>query len=115
MEILYQNAYGAICNVNKSPNPECTLQLVIESVGLFMSRTDLEYFLSIVQKPFEPCHCGQCQGKMDTIWCNNPIMDVCIKFDRPILRGIEELVKGALFVLDMRDTLTQNNLTTKEL
>ncbi|MEN1785231.1 MAG: hypothetical protein AAGF77_08845 [Bacteroidota bacterium] len=114
MEIVYNNEYGAICAVKNSPNHECTLQLVIESVGLFMSRTDLEYFLTTVQKPFEPCQCPQCQGKIDKIWCRNPIMDLCIKFNGSISKGIAELVEGALFVLDMQDTLLQNNLTVKK-
>ena len=114
MEVLYKNKYGAVYSIQHTPNPECTLQLVIETVGLFMSRTDLEHLLKIVQKPFEPCQCEQCQGKTDKIWCTNPIIDICLKVDRRILTGIEDLIKGALFNLDMDATLLDNNLTTKK-
>ncbi|MEM6542804.1 MAG: hypothetical protein AAF634_16735, partial [Bacteroidota bacterium] len=113
-EMLYKNEYGTSLSITNGPNPECTLQLVIETVGLFMSRKDLEHLLKIVQKPFEPCQCEQCQGKIDKIWSTNPIIDICLKVDKPILAGIEDLVKGALFNLDMDATLLQNNLTIKE-
>ncbi|MEL6917169.1 MAG: hypothetical protein AAFO99_05500, partial [Bacteroidota bacterium] len=114
MEIIYKNGYGAIYSIKNSPNPECTLQLVMETVGLFMSRADLEHLLKIAQKPFEPCHCEQCRGKIDKIWSTNSIIDICLKVNKPILEGIEDLIKGALFNLDMDATLLQNNLTAKE-
>lgn len=50
MELIYKNDYGAVFHVNNSPNPACEMQLVIDTVGLFMSRADLDHLLAIVIK-----------------------------------------------------------------
>ena len=110
MEVIYKNNQGAVYSVSHSPNPDCTLQVIVDTVGIFMSREDIEHLLRTVQKSYEPCHCPECGGKRDKIWCINPIVDVCLKVDKPILDGLEDLIKGTLFVLDMNDTLQQNEL-----
>lgn len=79
-----------------------------------MSRSDIEHLLEILQRPFEPCNCEQCQGKIDKIWCSNPIVDICLKMDRVFRDGLKNLIEGALFTVDMDETLLQNNLTLKE-
>lgn len=59
MEQIYKNDYGATYRLLNSPNPAFELQLVVDIVGLFMSRADLDHLLSIVQKSPEPCNCSE--------------------------------------------------------
>lgn len=110
MELLYKNDLGATYKVINSPNPECTLQIVLDCIGIFMSRGDVEHMLDIVLKSYEPCNCPECGGKRDKIWCSNPMIDICLKVDETMLDGLEDLLKGTLFTLDMDDTLQKNKL-----
>ncbi|MEM9362999.1 MAG: hypothetical protein AAGA43_10200 [Bacteroidota bacterium] len=114
MQLIYKNELGAVYKVQNSPNPECTLQLILDSVGVFMSREDIEHLLGIVQQSFEPCHCPECGGKRNKIWCTNPIADVCIKVDKARLSDLEDLIKGYLFTVDMETTLRENNLIPED-
>jgi len=110
MELIYKNDHGAIYHVHNSPNPACELQLVVNAIGIFMSKADLEHLLHIVQKTYEPCHCPECKGERDKIWSINPIVDICLKVNETILDGLEDLIKGTLFILDMDATLQKNKL-----
>lgn len=110
MELIYQNGYGAVYHVNHSPNPECTLQMVVDAIGIFMSRPDIEHLLDVIQRSYDPCDCPECGGKKDKIWCSNPLIDICFKVDEPILDGLEDLIKGTLFILDMDETLEKHRL-----
>ncbi|HET8737172.1 MAG TPA: hypothetical protein VFM69_11290 [Pricia sp.] len=110
MKPIHQNENGAVYRVDNSPNPICKFQLVIDSIGIFMSRGDLEHLLDIVQQSYAPCHCAECQGKRDKIWCSNPMIDICLKVDEPSLNGLEDLLRQTFFILDMDATLQKNKL-----
>ncbi|GAB5475243.1 MAG: hypothetical protein Mars2KO_33420 [Maribacter sp.] len=112
MELIYKNDYGAVFHVNNSPNPACEMQLVIDTVGLFMSRADLDHLLAIVIKSHEPCYCEECGGQCNKIWCANPLIDICLKVDEAILRQMEDLIRGTQFMLNMDSTLQQYRLKT---
>ena len=102
MELLYKNDYGATFKVQNSSNPNCEMQLIIDTVGLFMSREDLKHLLTIVLKSHESCSCEECGGShCDKIWCANPLIDICLKVNEPILKKMEDLIKGTLFMLDL--------------
>ena len=75
-----------------------------------MSKSDIQHLLSIVTGAYEPCHCEQCGGKRDRIWCSNPIVDLCLKVDETILNALEDVLRGTLFILDMEVTLEKNKL-----
>ena len=45
MELVYRNDYGASFRVKNIPNTRCTLQLVVDSIGLFMTEDDMENLL----------------------------------------------------------------------
>lgn len=110
MELIYKNDFGAVYQVPNSPNPECKLQLVVNAIGIFMSKADLEHLLHIVQKTYEPCQCPECKGERDKIWSINPIVDICLKVNESILEGLEDLIKGTFFILNMDATLQKNKL-----
>nr|WP_293301464.1 hypothetical protein [Allomuricauda sp.] len=110
MELIYKNEHGAVYHIPNGPNPETELQLVVNAVGIFMSKSDLEHLLNIVKRPYEPCHCPDCGGGRDKIWCFNPIVDLCLKVNETILDGLEDLIKGTFFILDMDATLQKNKL-----
>lgn len=114
MDLIYKNEYGATYHVKNSQNPECEIQLVVDTVGLFMSRADLVYLLGIVQKSHGPCGCSECGGKCDKIWCKNPLVDICLKVDEPILHRMEDLIKGTQFTLNMDATLKKNRVASKD-
>lgn len=106
MELIYGNNYGAFYKVFDAPNVDCTLQLVVDTVGIFMSESDLPHFLAIIQDSDKPCMCATCKGgKCNKIWCTNPLVDVCLKVDDAVLAEMEDLVKGTQFVLGMDETL----------
>ncbi|MEO9891216.1 hypothetical protein [Aurantibacter sp.] len=62
MELLYRNEYGATYKVVNSANPACVVQLIVDSVGLYLSKNDLDYLMNIVLKSNEPCSCDDCGG-----------------------------------------------------
>lgn len=106
MELIYGNNYGAFYKVFEAPNQECRLQLIVDTVGIFMSEDDLSHFLGIIQDSDQPCQCATCNGgKCNKIWCSNPLVDICLKVSEPILAEMEDLVKGTQFVLNMDETL----------
>ena len=115
MELIYQNKYGAAYWLNESPNPNCKIQLVIDTIGLFMCKEDLEQLLGIVQRSYEPCHCIDCGGKAcSKIWCANPLVDICLNINEPILGLLEDLIIGTQFMLNMDATLGEHNLKTEK-
>ena len=108
MELIYGNNYGAIYKVFEAPNVECKLQLIVDTVGIYMSENDLSNFLAIIQDSDKPCNCDNCNGgKCNKIWCTNPLVDICLKVNDEILAEMEDLVKGTQFVLNMDETLKQ--------
>ncbi|WP_147415902.1 hypothetical protein [Ulvibacterium marinum] len=115
MELLYQNDYGATYRIFRSPNPSCEIQLIIDTAGLFMSRSDLDHLLKIVLKSHgSSCTCPECGGdRCNKIWCTNPLMDIHLKVDERILFLLEDLIKGTLFILDMESTLEEHLLKPK--
>jgi len=62
MELVYKNAYGATYNFFGEYGTGAVLQLVVDQVGLFMSREDLKQLLHIVQNMGQPCPCDNCSG-----------------------------------------------------
>lgn len=108
MELIYKNDYGATYKIENSPNPQCEMQLIVDTVGLLMSRDDLAYLLSIVEKSYQPCDCDDCKGGYcDKIWSRNPLIDICLKVDRSLLYKMEDLIKGTQFILNIDDTLEE--------
>lgn len=111
MELIYKNEYGATYKIENSPNENCEMQLIVDTVGLFMSRADLSHLLKIVKRSHEPCTCEECGGNhCNKIWCTNPLIDICLKVDEPILNKIEDLIKGTQFILNIDDTLDEFRL-----
>lgn len=114
MELIYKNDYGATYKIENSANSSCEMQLVIDTVGLFMSRIDLEHLLNIVMKSHQPGYCRDCGGPCNKIWCTNPLIDICLKVDGPILDKIEDLIKGTQFILNIDDTLDKFRLNSED-
>lgn len=111
MDLIYRNQYGACYRIYNAPNPICTLQLVVDSVGIFMSEDDLYHLLNIVRDSDKPCHCAECSGgKCNKIWCANPLVDICLKVDDDVLNLMEDLIQGTRFILDMNSTLSRNEI-----
>ena len=108
MKLIYKNGYGACYRVYDAPNPDCILQLVVETVGIFMSRKDLGHLLSIVREPPGPCDCPECEGgECGKIWYRGHLLDFYLKMDDMALELMEDLIEGTLFILDMDRTLEQ--------
>lgn len=108
MDPIYKNEQGAVYYVLHSPNPDCNFQLIIDSIGIYMSLSNLKHLLKVVQKPYEPCQCEKCGGEKGKIWYVNPTIDLCLKVDVEILKGLEDLLKGTFFYLEMENTLRKN-------
>ena len=50
--------------------------------------------------------CSECQGTVSNkIWCTNPLIDICLKFNEVNLEKIEDLIIGTQFILNMDKTL----------
>ncbi|MDO6518158.1 hypothetical protein [Zobellia uliginosa] len=111
MELLYQNGYGAMYKMNKARTGVRELQMIVDTVGVFMSRDDLDHLLGIVRKSNEPCTCAECGGNhCNKIWCSGPLVDICLKVDEAIIDHMEDLIQGAQFMLDMDATLEKYRL-----
>ncbi len=115
MELIYRNGYGATYKILNSPNPDCEMQLIVDAVGLFMSKDDLSHLLSIVKNSNQPCFCEDCGGRCNKIWCSNPLIDICLKVDEPILEMMIDLIKGTQFILNMDATLDKFKMKPKNL
>jgi hypothetical protein len=108
MELIYKNTYGACYKVSNAINPNCNFQMVISTVGIFMSENDIVRFLDIVRSSHEPCNCEECAGKRcNKIWTTNPLIDICLKVDDEILALMEDLISGTLFMLNIDDVLEE--------
>lgn len=115
MKLIYKNNYGSSYLIENAPNPNCNIQLVIDTIGLFMSIEDLNKLQQIANRSYEPCNCSDCGGKScNKIWCTNPLIDICLKTNESILGLLEDLIKGTQFMLHMDATLNQHQLKTKD-
>ena len=108
MELIYKNDYGASYNVANQSNPNCAIQMVIGTTGIFMSEPEIKNLLSIVHRSDKPCNCEYCKGELcNRIWTTSSLVDICIKVDDIILGYLEDLILGTLFILNMNDTLNK--------
>ena len=108
MEEIYRNDYGASYKNFGDKNQENGVQLIIDRVGLYLSMKELENLKKIVHNKTEgePCMCSECQGKVSNkIWCTNPLIDICLKFDDQNIEKIKDLIIGTQFILNMGKTL----------
>lgn len=111
MKLIYKNEYGCCFKVNDCASSMYQLQLVVDSVGMFMSMTDLNNLLRIVTKPGEVCNCEECQNSpYKKIWCSNPLVDICLKVDEVTLGQVEDLILGTKFMLEVETTLNENSI-----
>ncbi len=106
MKLIYKNNYGACYRINNTSNPTCKLQIVIDTVGIFISEKEMDYLLEIIRNSQEPCNCQDCNGnRCNKIWTTSPWIDVCIKVNDDILEHMEDLILGTQFILNMDATL----------
>lgn len=111
MELIYKNDYGTCYRVYNAPNPNCKFQMVIDTVGIFMSESDISNLLGIIRSSYEPCNCEECGGKRhNKIWTTSPLIDTCLKVDDDILELMEDLILGTQFILNMNATLEKNSI-----
>lgn len=114
MKLIYQNKYGSTYLLKNAPNPKCKIQLVVDTIGLFMCEEDLDNLLRIVHGSFDPCFCENCQGQAcNKIWCSNALADICLKVNEPTLNLLDDLIKGTKFILNMNETLDIHRLSTE--
>jgi hypothetical protein len=108
MEEIYQNDYGVSYRNFDKTNKENGVQIIIDRVGLYLSLKELEHLKKIVQNKShgDPCMCSECQGQVSNkIWCTNPLIDICLKFNQDNIEKIEDLIIGTQFILNMDKTL----------
>ncbi|MEE9363834.1 MAG: hypothetical protein V3U92_14630 [Cellulophaga sp.] len=92
-------------------NPKYKFQIVVETVGIFLSERDMTYLLEVVRCSNTPCSCEECGGKRcKKIWTTTPMIDVCMKVDEDILGLIEDLILGTQFMLSMDATLEKHRI-----
>ncbi|NJX14707.1 hypothetical protein [Tamlana crocina] len=108
MELLYQNEYGASYALENSFDSEIKFQIVIGSVGMFLTQKDIDELQDLVQD----CKTESLRNKKnyDTIWKHTCFADVRIKLNQPLLHLLEDLVNGTHFVINMNATLRKNKI-----
>jgi hypothetical protein len=109
MEEIYRNEYGvSYRNFDLEKDEKRGVQLIIDRVGLYLSIPELENLKRIVLNKYEgePCMCSECQGEVSNkIWCTNPLIDICLKFNDANIEEIEDLITGTQFMLNIDETL----------
>jgi hypothetical protein len=106
MELVYENDYGRSYRLAHTPLPGADYQLVIDSVGIYMSSRELAYMMKVIQSSKEPCDCPECLGKnCNRIWTSGPLVDISLKVDEVGLDKLEDLIKGTQFIAEMDATL----------
>jgi len=109
--LIYQNNYGASYKVVNHFNPKRTVQMVIGSVGIFMTEPEILNLLSIVRRSDVPCNCDQCQGDVcGKIWTSSSLIDTCIKVDDTVAELLEDLILGTLFMRDIDSILDEHKI-----
>ncbi len=108
MELVYKNSYGACYKTINPPNQNCEFQLIINTVGIFMTKKDISNLLKIVKDYKKNC---KCEGnKNHRIWCKNPIVDIGLKINDEVLYTLKDLLKGTLIMLEIEETLQKHKL-----
>ncbi|RXG26954.1 hypothetical protein [Leeuwenhoekiella palythoae] len=111
MSLIYKNPYGSVFTISDAPNPKCNYQLVIDSMGIFMSKKDIYSLLNIVRSYFQPCYCENCQGKLpDKLYLPDTNSELCLMVDPLLLADFEELFVGATFHIEMQETLKNHEI-----
>ncbi|MEI6864658.1 hypothetical protein [Flavicella sp.] len=108
MEEIYRNNYGVSYRNYDNDNDENGVQLIIDRIGLYLTVNELANLKRIVSDKTEgePCMCSECQGTVSNkIWCTNPLIDICLKFNDDNIQDIEDLITGTQFILNMDKTL----------
>jgi len=115
MELVYQNNYGATFKVKNVPNPLCSLQMVVDSIGLFMTEDDLDNLLRMVQESGQPCQCPDCQGEQcQRLWCSSKHYEFGLTLSKENKEELVDLIKGTQFLLHMDETLKQYRLKPED-
>ncbi|MBL4745806.1 MAG: hypothetical protein JKY08_05510 [Flavobacteriaceae bacterium] len=111
MELIYKNDYGTSYSVEYGPSEAHNIQLVIGTVGIFMTEKDLDVLLRVVRNSHTPCNCENCGGKRrNTIWSTSSLIDFCLKVDKKRLLLIEDLIVGTNFILNMSLELDKHSI-----
>lgn len=112
MELIYQNGYGASYSTKNDYNTGYQLQLIIGSIGVFLSREDINDLQTVIEKSrAEGCNCDTCGEKThNSIWKYTYLADVRLKIDYISIDLLEDLIKGTQFQLNMNTTLKQNQI-----
>lgn len=106
MNLIYENSLGSSYNLKKGVHSKSNLQLVVGTVGIFMTKIEISDLLKIVRNSHEPCDCIQCKGQQcNKIWTTSPFVDICIKVNEETLELLEDLIVGTQFCLNMDATL----------
>ncbi len=115
MELIYKNDYGTFYGVADGPTSKHKLQMVIGTVGIFMTERDVNSLLRVVRNSHEPCNCESCGGKRrNTIWTTSTLIDFCLKVDESVLLLIEDLIVGTQFILNMGVELDKHRIKCNE-
>ena len=109
MDIVYENAYGSIYRASESPCAHCNYQLVVNTVGVYMSKSDLSYLLQVVTNRDIPAHANS-RYDYDRIWCKNPLIDIHLKVEGQNHNRLIDLLKGALFNIEIEILLKANKI-----
>ena len=106
MQLIYKNEFGAFYKIVNSPNQEVEVQLVVDAIGVFMSRKDLNGLAKVIDSLSKPGKCEECgSDNCRKIWYTHELVDVCLKAEGEKLTALNDLVKGAEFILNMDQTL----------
>jgi len=111
MELIYENEYGRCYSVSHGPSIKHNIQMVIGTVGVFMTGKDMEALLLVVRNSHAPCNCENCGGKRrNKILTTSVLIDFCLKVDEHILPLIEDLIVGTNFMLNMGIELDKHRI-----
>lgn len=108
MKVLFQNDYGTCYAVDKSSG-NFDLLLMIDAVGVFLYKEDLEPIKQLINNSLEPCNCPTCNGKpCNKIWYKTDRINVCFSLEQDYRKLFLELIQGCSFqyeLLEMKDSL----------
>ncbi|MEM8928355.1 MAG: hypothetical protein AAGC45_09130 [Bacteroidota bacterium] len=111
MKLIYKNDYGATFKIKNVPNTNCSLQLVVDCIGIFLTESDLSKLLHMVEQSNQPCYCEDCHGeKCKRLWCTSKYYEFGLALNEENIKGLVDLVKGTQFLLNMDETLKQYRL-----
>ncbi len=116
LEPVYHNNIGATYILKDEIEESITsfekIQLQLGDIAIILDQQEMKNLLVIIDSAKKGCQCDDC-GKTNpfkTIKCDTPLAVISFKSTKQNIEGLENLIKGTIFQLEMNSILDLNDI-----